>query len=89
VASGLLSGEAEEGGGALVPVVGSAQCARRRCPATPALVGEERGKAIRSVSIRLRWGKEGFGRVYGGIGFGGNGLRATYKQTPVTRRRVG
>jgi hypothetical protein len=28
-------------------------------------------------------GKVGFGRVYGGIAFGGNGLRATSKQTPV------
>jgi hypothetical protein len=57
VASGLLSGEAEEGGGALVPVVGSAQVrstgsVQRRLTAA---VGEERGEAIRSISIRLRW----------------------------------
>jgi hypothetical protein len=46
VVSGLLSGEAEEGGGALVPVVGGARCARRRCPAAlAAAVREERGEA--------------------------------------------
>jgi hypothetical protein len=44
------------------------------------------------VSIRLLWGKEGFRRVYSGIGFGGNGLRTMSKQTQVmvldTRRNL-
>jgi hypothetical protein len=85
VASGLLSGDAEEGGGVLVLVVGGAQV-RSTAVSSGAWwrpLGKREERREISVSIRLRWGKEGFGRLCGGIPFCGNGLRATSKQTLV------
>jgi hypothetical protein len=60
VASGLLSREAEEGGGGLVLVRSTVvpSGARRR----PSGKREERREI--SVSIRFRWGKEGFDLLY-------------------------
>jgi hypothetical protein len=71
VASGLLSGEAEEGGGALVLVVGGAQVRSTAVSSgrLVATIGEERGEArdFRIDSITM----------------GKGGIRANMRRYPI------